>query len=145
MASWLASKVKDFFSNIVKSAKKALGIASPSKVFAGIGENMGEGVGVGFTDAMEDVNKQIQSAIPTSVDVGAIDDVLTNLPNSVSFAGSSDLLSQKLDVLIGEVRRYLPQLAGMQLVADTGATIGWLAPAMDDALGAIRRRKERLT
>jgi hypothetical protein len=32
----------------------------------------------------------------------------------------------------------------MQLVADTGATIGWLAPAMDDALGAIRRRKERL-
>jgi len=144
MASWLASKVKDFLSNIVKSAKKALGIASPSKVFAGIGENMGEGVGVGFTDAMEDVNKQIQSAIPTSVDVGAID-VLTNLPNSVSFAGSSDLLSQKLDVLIGEVRRYLPQLAGMQLVADTGATIGWLAPAMDDTLGAIRRRKERLT
>ena len=48
------------------------------------------------------------------------------------------------DVLIGEVRRYLPQLVGMQLVADTGATIGWLAPAMDDALGAIRRRKERL-
>ena len=47
--------------------------------------------------------------------------------------------------LIGEVRRYLPQLAGMQLVADTGATIGWLAPAMDDALGVIRKRKERLT
>ena len=45
---------------------------------------------------------------------------------------------------VGEVRRYLPQLAGMQLVADTGATIGWLAPAMDDALGGIRRRKERL-
>ena len=66
----------------MKSAKKALGIASPSKVFVGIGENMGEGVGVGFTDAMEDVNKQIQSAIPTSVDVGAID-VLTNLPKSV--------------------------------------------------------------
>ena len=139
-----ASKVRDFFSNIVKSAKKALGIASPSKVFAGIGVNMGEGVGVGFTDAMEDVNKQIQSAIPTNVDVGAIN-VLTNLPNSIGIGGTNDLLSQKLDVLIGEVRRYLPQLAGMQLVADTGATIGWLAPAMDDALGAIRRRKERLT
>ncbi len=144
MASWLASKVRDFFSNIVKSAKRALGIASPSKVFAGIGENMGQGVGVGFTDAMEDVNKEVQNAIPTSVDVGAID-VLTNLPNSIGIGGTSDLLSQKLDVLIGEVRRYLPQLAGMQLVADTGATIGWLAPAMDDELGAIRRRKERLT
>ena len=143
MASWLASKVRDFFSGIVKSAKKALGIASPSKVFAGIGENMGQGVGIGFTDAMEDVNKQIQNAIPTKVDVGAID-VLTNLPNSIGIGGTSDLLSQKLDVLISEVRRYLPQLAGMQLVADTGATIGWLAPAMDDALGAIRRRKERL-
>jgi hypothetical protein len=144
MASWLASKVRDFFSGIVRSAKKALGISSPSKVFVGIGENMGDSVGVGFTDAMEDVNKQIQSAIPTSVDVGAID-VLTNLPSSIGIGGTSDLLSQKLDILISEVRRYLPQLAGMQLVADTGATIGWLAPAMDDALGAIRRRKERLT
>ena len=43
----------------------------------------------------------------------------------------------------------LAQLVGCSietapLVADTGATIGWLAPAMDDALGAIRRRKERL-
>jgi phage-related protein len=144
MASWLANKVRDFFSGIVKSAKKALGISSPSKVFVGIGENMGDSVGVGFTDAMEDVNKQIQSAIPTSVDVGAID-VLTNLPKSVGFGFTSDLLSEKLNILISEVRRYLPQLAGMQLVADTGATIGWLAPAMDDALGAIRRRKERLT
>jgi phage-related minor tail protein len=144
MASWLASKVRDFFSSIVRSAKKALGISSPSKVFVGIGENMGDSVGVGFTDAMEDVNKQIQSTIPTSVDVGAID-VLTNLPKSVGFGFTSDLLSEKLDILISEVRRYLPQLAGMQLVADTGATIGWLAPAMDDALGAIRRRKERLT
>ena len=144
MASWLTSKVRDFFSSIVKSAKRALGIASPSKVFAGIGENMGEGVGVGFTGAMEDVNKQIQNAIPSSVDVGTID-VLTKLPGSISLGGTNDLLSQKLDVLISEVRRYLPQLAGMQLVADTGATIGWLAPAMDDALGAIRKRKERLT
>jgi hypothetical protein len=144
MASWLASKVRDFFSGIVKSAKKALGISSPSKVFVGIGENMGDSVGVGFTDAMEDVNKQIQGAIPTSVDVGAID-VLTTLPKSLGFGFTSDLLSDKLDILISEVRRYLPQLAGMQLVADTGATIGWLAPAMDDALGAIRRRKERLT
>ena len=143
MALWLTSKVRDFFSGIVKSAKKALGIASPSKVFVGIGENMGDSVGIGFTDAMEDANKQIQSAIPTSVDVGAID-VLTNLPNSVGFGFTSDLLSEKLDILISELRRYLPQLAGMQLVADTGATIGWLAPAMDDALGAIRRRKERL-
>jgi len=144
MAAWLTKKVKNFFSGIVKSAKKVLGISSPSKVFAGIGENMGQGVGTGFTDAMEDVNKQIQDAIPTSVDVGAID-VLTNLPDSVSFGGTGDVLSQKLDTLITEVRRYLPQLAGMQLVADTGATIGWLAPAMDDALGAIRKRKERLT
>jgi len=105
--------------------------------------DLGQGVGIGFTDAMEDVKKQIQSAIPTSVDVGTFD-MLTNLPNSVGIGSTSDLLSEKLDILISQVRRNLPQLVGMQLIADTGATSGWLAPAMDNALGAIRRRKERL-
>lgn len=142
MASWITSKVKSFFSGIVSSAKRVLGISSPSKVFAGIGENMGQGVGVGFVDAMSDVEKEINDAIPQSVDVDPIR-VLSGLTETVNLNPGTETLSAKVDTLLGVVREYLPQLATMQMVTDTGATIGWLAPGMDDALGQMRKRKER--
>lgn len=43
LASWLGEKVSGFFSGIVDGAKSLLSINSPSKVFADIGQNMGEG------------------------------------------------------------------------------------------------------
>ncbi|XCH78847.1 MAG: hypothetical protein WHF31_15195 [Candidatus Dehalobacter alkaniphilus] len=67
MAGWIGNKVSGFFGGIVDGAKKFLGIKSPSKVFAGIGEYMAQGLGVGFTDEMRSVNKDIQGAIPTSI------------------------------------------------------------------------------
>lgn len=69
LGSWISDKVSDFFSGIVDGAKSLLGINSPSKVFAGIGENMGLGIGEGFTDAMKGVEKDITDAIPTDFDL----------------------------------------------------------------------------
>ena len=43
--------------------KSILGIASPSKVFAGIGENMAAGLSVGFTRQMRLVERQINGAL----------------------------------------------------------------------------------
>lgn len=76
MGSWIGEKFKGFFSGLVGGAKNFLGIHSPSTLFAGIGENMGAGVGVGFVDAMRTVEDQMKKAIPTdfsdlSVDVDA--------------------------------------------------------------------------
>ncbi len=48
MGAWLKNKVKDFFSGIVDSVKGILGIHSPSKVFAGIGKYMMEGLSNGL-------------------------------------------------------------------------------------------------
>jgi len=64
MVSWFTDKVKGFFSGIVNGVKNTLGIHSPSTVFAGIGENMGKGLGVGFESSMEDVRRQMQAAMP---------------------------------------------------------------------------------
>lgn len=47
MTSWLRQKVSDFFSGIVKGIKNLLGINSPSRVFAGIGRYMMEGLANG--------------------------------------------------------------------------------------------------
>lgn len=65
---WLGDKVGGFFGGVVDGAKNLLGIHSPSTVFAGIGTNMGQGIGVGFTDAMRSVEDDMKKAIPTKFD-----------------------------------------------------------------------------
>jgi hypothetical protein len=39
--------------------------------------------------------------------------------------------------------QYFPMFANMQLVTDTGALVGEIAPAMDEELGLIAMRKGR--
>lgn len=51
----------------MKGIKKTLGISSPSKVFAGIGENMALGLGEGFASSMDKVSRQINNSVPTDI------------------------------------------------------------------------------
>ena len=71
MISWLWEKVSGWVSGLVDNIKGALGIRSPSTVFAGIGENMGLGLGAGFVDAMKGVEQEMKKAIPTDFDIDA--------------------------------------------------------------------------
>ncbi|MFN7583758.1 MAG: hypothetical protein ACK5P0_00200 [bacterium] len=48
MVGWLKDKVTGLFGGVVDFAKKALGIKSPSKVFAGIGKNIAQGLWTGL-------------------------------------------------------------------------------------------------
>ena len=65
MASWIGEKISGFVGGLVDGVKGVLGIHSPSKVFAGIGENMALGLGQGFDRTMQSVGANIQDAIPT--------------------------------------------------------------------------------
>lgn len=65
MASWIGDKVSGFVGGLVDGVKGVLGIHSPSRVFAGIGQNMALGLGQGFSNTMRSVGAGIQSAIPT--------------------------------------------------------------------------------
>lgn len=62
-----------WFSNawngLIDGARNILGIHSPSKVFADIGDFMALGLGEGFTKSMTAVNKDIANAIPTDFDI----------------------------------------------------------------------------
>lgn len=69
MGKWIKDKVGDFFSGVVDGVKGVLGIQSPSKVFAGIGEYMAEGLGQGFSAEMHNVARQINNSVPTSIDM----------------------------------------------------------------------------
>ena len=62
-AGWIKNNVKGFFGDIINGAKNALGIHSPSTVFAGIGENMALGLGEGWNDEYGRISKNIKSGL----------------------------------------------------------------------------------
>ncbi|EGR8644871.1 phage tail tape measure protein [Listeria monocytogenes] len=69
MVTWIKDKISNFVGGIVSGVKGLLGIKSPSTVFAGIGDDMAQGLGVGFDKAMSQVSEDIQDAVPTDFDI----------------------------------------------------------------------------
>lgn len=63
LASWLKQKVSNFVGGIVSNVKGVLGIHSPSRVFAGIGENMALGLGEGWDDEYASVKGSITKGL----------------------------------------------------------------------------------
>lgn len=67
MSSWLESRVRSMMREIVAAVEDEMDIASPSKVFAGIGEYMAQGLGEGFGREMRNVEKTIRKATDSAV------------------------------------------------------------------------------
>lgn len=116
LGSWIGENVSGFFGGIVDDIKEFLGIHSPSRVFAGIGENMGLGVGVGFENAMSNVEKEMQDSIPTDFDLG-----LDGISNDISWESKTTIehtgiirvegvnsdgdMSAVVDIIINQLRQ----------------------------------------
>ena len=83
MASWIGDKVSGFVGGLVDGVKSVLGIHSPSRVFAGIGQNMALGLGQGFEKQMQSVTAGIQDAIPTPT-VDTVYNAAAGLVNGLS-------------------------------------------------------------
>ena len=67
MSGWLESQVRSMMRSIVAAVEAEMQIASPSKVFAGIGAYMAEGLGEGFAREMQNVEKTIRRATASTV------------------------------------------------------------------------------
>ena len=63
MGNWIKEKVYGFFGGIVDNVKGVLGIHSPSRVFAGIGENMALGLGEGWESEYGTIKRGITSGL----------------------------------------------------------------------------------
>lgn len=64
MISWLRSLIKSFAGGIVSTAKNALGIRSPSRVFRDqIGKQMAAGLGIGWNEGFDDVKSEIEDSL----------------------------------------------------------------------------------
>ena len=69
---WIKDKISGWVGNVTDFLKGLFGISSPSKLMRDeIGVYLAQGIGVGFAEEMDGVNKQIEDAIPKEFDVGA--------------------------------------------------------------------------
>lgn len=59
----LQNRVASLMTSIASAAKAALGIHSPSRIFAGIGENMALGLAEGWDDEYAGIKRQIESGL----------------------------------------------------------------------------------
>lgn len=139
--------IKDWFNEKVNSlvggVKRILGIHSPSKVFAGIGGFMAKGLGEGFSDEFAAVKNDIEGSM--NFDAGTITadanisrNYTSGFYGAASTSGGGD--SGRIVMLL---EQYLPMLANMKVIMDSGQVIGLLAPGMDEELAKINARKAR--
>lgn len=120
LAGWIKDNVNGFFGDIVNGAKNALGIHSPSTVFAGIGENMALGLGEGWEDKYGSIKRGIQNDLHFRT-------------ATVDFANSGFGVSSAGIINSTAPDRYsnsnFPSSIELRLSSSDGQTLGrWLVP-----------------
>nr|DAN23799.1 MAG TPA: tail tape measure protein [Caudoviricetes sp.] len=143
MGSWVSGKVKDFFGGIVGGVKDFLGIHSPSKVFAGIGGFMAEGLGEGFDDQFKSVKKDIENSMDFDAGTITADANISRHYTSGSYGAASTSWGGDSGKIVMLLEQYLPMLANMKVIMDSGQVVGLLAPGMDEELAKINARRAR--
>lgn len=143
LGSWVSGKVKDFFGGIVGGVKDFLGIHSPSKVFAGIGGFMAEGLGEGFDDQFKSVKKDIENSMDFDAGTITADANISRHYTSGSYGAASTSWGGDSGKIVMLLEQYLPMLANMKVIMDSGQVVGLLAPGMDAELAKINARRAR--
>lgn len=89
--SWLIGQVQSLPNNLVSIFRDVLGIHSPSRVFAQLGQMTAEGFGIGFDDTFSNVQKSINNSIDFSTKSGKYNGNSTNNGSSVAPSGGITL------------------------------------------------------
>lgn len=140
----LKSDVSNLFTGLVSWIKKLLGIHSPSRVFADIGQNMAAGIGDGWASTIGDINRQIGESLQPQYVVGVDMQGLYAQSATLQAAAAPDAGSDVAAVL-DRMDRLERAITGMQIYMDGDALVGSVATRMDYALGGIYASKDRRT
>lgn len=143
MITWIKDKISGFVGGIVSSVKGLLGIHSPSKVFAGIGGFMAEGLGEGFDDQFGAVKKGIENSMNFDAGIITAGANISGNYASGSYGAASTSWGGDSGRIVMLLERYLPMLANMKVIMDSGQVVGLLAPGMDEELAKINARRAR--
>lgn len=140
----LKSDVSHLFTGLVDWIKKLLGIHSPSRVFADIGQNMAAGIGDGWASTIGDINRQIGESLQPQYVVG-VDMQGLYAQTATLQAAASTGTGGDVAALLERLDRLERAITGMQIYMDGDALVGSVATRMDYALGGIYTSKARRT
>lgn len=147
---WLIDKIKGFGGMVIDWAKEALGIGSPSRYFRDeVGKWIPIGLGVGIEKYAGEAVKAVSTMNSKIVDAGmdAAELVPFNGVNSSIKTWSGVEISHnasRMEDVVGLLSAYLPEMAKeKQVVMDSGALVGAIAPGMDEALGVRSKRRSK--
>ena len=131
MGGWIREKVTGFFNGIVDGVKGILGIHSPSKVFAGIGENMALGLGEGWNGEFDAVKKSVNG------DMDFVGSYTPSIATAKANTASSTAAQNNTDALLTAI---LNKLDGMGVYIDGQSLVGYV----DNQLGSMATSNSRL-
>lgn len=110
MGSWIKEKVGGFFSGIVNGVKSTLGIHSPSRVFAGIGENMALGLGEGWESEYDGIKRNITDGLDFGV---------TSIGAEQSVGGKMREAITSLDNIGGDINIVVQSVLDGKVIGET--------------------------
>lgn len=140
----LKSDVSNLFTGLVSWIKNLLGIHSPSRVFADIGQNMAAGIGDGWASTIGDINRQIGESLQPQYVVG-VDMQGLYAQSATLQAAAAPGAGGDIAAVLERMDRLERAITGMQIYMDGDALVGSVATRMDYALGGIYASKDRRT
>ena len=123
---WVVDQVKKLGKKAIKALKETLGIASPSKVFAEIGEFSAMGFGNGFADEMGNVEDDMTATM------NGLTSSMTAEVNAYGAGGAAS---------IGDTNNYNGGNVTMYIYGAEGQDVGELADVIAEKLGEKTARK----
>lgn len=141
--SSIVSAAKNAANKALKAAKNALGIKSPSRVFE---NEVGKMIDMGLAEGIENNVSAVTSSMKelSRSTVGMVDtDFSMSLNRTFSSANRADKSNITLEQLYEFIVEYLPKLANLKVVTNTGTLIGELLPGMNLGLSDIQELIER--
>lgn len=140
----LKSDVSNLFTGLVSWIKNLLGIHSPSRVFADIGQNMAACIGDGWASTIGDINRQIGESLQPQYVVG-VDMQGLYAQSATLQAAAAPGAGGDIAAVLERMDRLERAITGMQIYMDGDALVGSVATRMDYALGGIYTSKARRT
>lgn len=140
----LKSDVSNLFTGLVSWIKNLLGIHSPSRVFADIGQNMAAGIGDGWASTIGDINRQIGESLQPQYVIG-VDMQGLYAQAAALQAAAAPGAGGDIAAVLERMDRLERAITGMQIYMDGDTLVGSVATRMDYALGGIYTSKARRT
>ena len=129
--SWIKGKIQGWVGDVLSFFKRILGIHSPSAVMRDeVGAMLAKGIGIGFEDEMQNVNKAMQNALPDPFAMTATVSTMTPVSR---YSSNDNSVASSLAAMRDEIRN-------MKIYLDTGVLVGAVDNALQTrALNATRR------